>query len=60
VELRDKFVERWKDAKAQGRNWLETMGAAIAEDWQLGHVEVAAWTRNGQVKVDQICRKIRE
>jgi hypothetical protein len=53
-ELRDKFVERWVDAKAQERNWLDTMGAAIAEDWQLGEVEVTAWTRNGQVKVGVI------
>jgi hypothetical protein len=53
-ELRDKFVERWVDAKAQERTWLDTMGAAIAEDWQLGEVEVTAWTRNGQVKVGVI------
>ncbi|HEX8463633.1 MAG TPA: hypothetical protein VF627_03360 [Abditibacterium sp.] len=58
VELRQKFVEQWKDAKAQERTWLETIGAATAEDWQLGEVEVTAWTRNGQVKVGVIHKSV--
>jgi hypothetical protein len=54
VELKEKFAEQWVDVKAQEPGFLETWGKAIAEDWQVGHVEVTAWTRNGRIKVGTV------
>jgi hypothetical protein len=53
-ELLEKFMGIYHDAEAEERGYLDTIGAAIAEDWQLGSLEVTAWTRNGQIKVGRV------
>ncbi|BCM93378.1 hypothetical protein IAD21_05269 [Abditibacteriota bacterium] len=53
-ELLDAFAGNIKGDDNDERGFLNTIGAAVAEDWQLGHLEVTAWTRNGPVNVGTV------
>jgi hypothetical protein len=54
-QLRDKFAGEIETATVDARDgFVSALGASLAADWKLEHIEVTAWSRNGQIKVGKV------
>ncbi len=59
IETRNKLLDTFageveKESATAKRGLVSAMGAAIAEDWKLEHIEVYAWSRGGQVRSGKV------
>lgn len=53
--LLDEFAGKFEDETApHRRGFLTALDSARAADWKLEHIEVYAWTRNGDIKAGKV------
>jgi hypothetical protein len=57
-ELLNRFAGEVEKETVSAKNGLvSALGGSIAAPWQLRHIEVVAWSRNGQVRVGTVLSK---